>query len=333
MITIALDAMGGDHAPDVTIEAAKVFLEEVPNVKVKLFGDEAVLRAKLQANDRLEIIPTTEIVTGEDEPVKAIRGKKDSSMVRAAQAVKDGEADAIVSAGNTGALLTAGLLVVGRIKNIGRPGLAPLLPVVSGNLGSRFILMDAGANADTKAENMRQFAILGSYYAAKVLDIPNPRVGLINNGTEAGKGSALSQAAYDLLAEEASINFIGNVESRNLLEGVCDVAVTDGFTGNAVLKAIEGAASAIVRLLKDKIMGGSTKAKLGGAMLKDTLKGMAKDVDTSEFGGAVLLGVKAPVIKTHGSSDARAIVNAMKQAVTIIESGFVQEATDFFANE
>ena len=250
MVKIAIDAMGGDHAPKEIVAGAIQAAKEYPENEFQLYGDQDSIQAVMtETLPNIRIIHCSEKVTSEDEPVKAVRCKKDASIVVAAQAVKDGEADALFSAGNTGGLLASGLLIVGRIKGIDRPGLMPVLPVV-GKENRQFILMDVGANAQCKVQNLEQFAVLGSYYAKYVLKIDNPTVGLLNNGTEEGKGNDLVKSVYPLLQENSSINFVGNVEAREILNGIADVVVTDGFTGNAVLKTIEGTALTMMSLLK-----------------------------------------------------------------------------------
>ena len=226
----------------------------------------------LKEHERLKVIHCTEIIEADDEPVRAIRRKKDASMVSMAQAVKDGEADACVSAGNTGALMSAGLFIVNRIDGIERPALAPTLPTVD---GKGFVMLDLGANSDAKPSHLAQYAVMGSIYAEKVRGIKNPRVGLLNIGTEEGKGNELTKAAYELLSE-APINFIGNVEARDLLIGVADVVVTDGFTGNMVLKTIEGTALGFFSMLKE-VYSSSLKSKLSAALVKDELAWTEKE--------------------------------------------------------
>ena len=250
---IAVDAMGGDHAPQAIVEGVALAQKDFPDVEFILYGKENEIRKYLTTEHNVTIIHTDEKIDSDDEPVKAIRRKKNASMVLAAQAVKNGEADAIFSAGNTGALLAAGLFIVGRIKNIERPGLMSTLPVV-GQPNAGFDMLDLGANAENKPEHLLQYGILGSFYARKVRGIGRPRVALLNNGTEATKGSELTKKAFELLQNETSLNFIGNVEARELLNGVADVVVTDGFTGNAVLKSIEGTAMNLMDLLKAAIL-------------------------------------------------------------------------------
>ncbi|MGT2712215.1 phosphate acyltransferase PlsX [Streptococcus oriscaviae] len=328
MKRIAVDAMGGDHAPQAIVEGVNRALAEFPDVEIQLYGDQAKIQQYLTATDRVSIIHTDEKINSDDEPVKAIRRKKTASMVLATQAVKDGNADAILSAGNTGALLAAGVFVVGRIKNIDRPGLMSTLPTMD---GSGFDMMDLGANAENTAHHLYQYAILGSFYAEHVRGIKRPRVGLLNNGTEETKGTPVHQEAFALLNQEPSIHFIGNVEARELLNGVADVVVTDGFTGNAVLKTIEGTAKSIVGQLTGAIKNGGLQAKMGGLLIKSTLKTALGTMDYKKAGGAVLLGLKAPVIKAHGSSDATAIYYTIKQVRTMLQSDVVQKSVEKFS--
>lgn len=320
MKCIAVDAMGGDHAPKAIVEGVNQALQMFPDIEIQLYGKEAEIKQYLTATERVSIIHTDEKIESDDEPAKAVRRKKEASMVLAAKAVKNGQADAMVSAGNTGALLAAGLFVVGRIKNIERPGLMSTLPTMS---GGGFDMLDLGANAENTAHHLHQYAILGAYYAKHVRGIDRPRVGLLNNGTEASKGDPLRKEAYALLSQDTSLNFIGNVEARDLLNGPADVVVTDGFTGNAVLKTVEGTALAILGLLKSSIKAGGFKAKLGALFLRDSLYGMKATLDYSEAGGAVLFGLKAPVVKSHGSSDAKSICNTIKQIRTMLDSDVV----------
>ncbi|HHT7803650.1 TPA: phosphate acyltransferase PlsX [Streptococcus suis] len=328
MKRIAIDAMGGDHAPQAVIEGVNQALKEFSDIEIQLYGDEAKIKPYLTATERVTIIHTDEKINSDDEPVRAIRRKKNSSMVLATQAVKDGQADAVLSAGNTGALLAAGVFVVGRIKNIDRPGLMSTLPTMD---GKGFDMMDLGANAENTAHHLYQYGILGSFYAEHVRGVKNPRVALLNNGTEETKGTPVHQEAFALLSQEPSINFIGNVEARELLNGVADVVVTDGFTGNAVLKTVEGTAKSIVGQLTGAIKSGSFLAKIGGLLLKPTLKKALGALDYKTAGGAVLLGLKAPVIKAHGSSDATAIFYTIKQVRQILDANIVEKSVTKFS--
>ncbi|MCA1053477.1 phosphate acyltransferase PlsX [Rossellomorea aquimaris] len=312
---LAVDAMGGDHAPKEIVLGVKKALEEFQDIEVMLYGDEDQIKEWLPEHDRLTIFHTDEVIEGTDEPVRAVKRKKNSSMVLMAQAVKNGEADACISAGNTGALMTAGLFIVGRIEGIERPALAPTLPTLD---GTGFLMLDLGANVDAKPEHLVQYSIMGSIYAEKVRGVDQPRVGLLNIGTEDKKGNELTKKTFNLM-KDAPVNFIGNVESRDLLNGVADVVVTDGFTGNMVLKTIEGTALSIFSLLKDTLTS-SVKNKLAAGLIKNDLKGLKGMLDYTEYGGAGLFGLNAPVIKAHGSSNSVALFNAMRQAREMVKN-------------
>ncbi|MET3575258.1 phosphate acyltransferase PlsX [Bhargavaea ullalensis] len=311
---IAVDAMGGDHAPDAVVDGVMEALAEFSDIRVRLYGDRGAIEARTGGHERLEVVHCSEKVESEDEPVRAVRRKKDASMVRMAQSVRDKEADAGVSAGNTGALMASGLFVVGRMDGVDRPALAPTLPTVDGR---GFLMLDMGANADAKAQHLAQYAVMGSVYAEQVRGIREPRVGLLNIGTEENKGNELTKEAHRLISR-APVNFIGNVEARDLLNGVADVVVTDGFTGNMVLKTIEGTAQGLMYMIKEAFMA-TTKGKIAGLLAKDNLGGLKKKMDYTEYGGAGLFGLKAPLIKAHGSSNANAIKNAIRQAKTMAE--------------
>lgn len=330
MKRIAIDAMGGDHAPKAIVEGVNQALASFNDIEIILYGDETKIREFLTATERVSIVHTDEKINSDDEPAKAIRQKKQASMVLAAKAVKDGEADAVLSAGNTGALLAAGLFVVGRIKGIDRPGLLSTLPSID---GQGFDMLDLGANAESTAKHLHQYAVLGSFYAKNVRGIAKPRVGLLNNGTEASKGDPLRKETYQLLAEDTSLHFVGNIEARELLNGVADVVVADGFTGNAVLKTIEGTALSIMGQLKSSINAGGLRAKLGALLLKPSLLNLKKTLDYSDAGGAVLFGLKAPVVKAHGSSDAKSIVSTIRQIRTMLETDVVGQSVTEFSSE
>ncbi|MDQ0972728.1 glycerol-3-phosphate acyltransferase PlsX [Neobacillus niacini] len=305
---IAIDAMGGDHAPKEIVIGAMKAVEAFSDIHITLVGDETKINEYLTNQERISIIHTSEVILGTDEPVRAVRRKKSASMVLAAQQVADGIADACISAGNTGALMAAGLFVVGRIEGIDRPALTPTLPTIG---GEGFLLLDVGANVDAKPEHLLQYAIMGSIYSEKVRGIAKPRVGLLNIGTEEKKGTDLTKHAFELL-KNANLNFVGNVEARDLLDGVADVVVTDGFTGNMVLKTVEGTALSMFKMLKTTLMS-SLKSKLAAAVLKPEFKVLKNTLDYSEYGGAGLFGLKAPVIKAHGSSNGQAIFSAIRQ--------------------
>ena len=311
---IAIDAMGGDNAPKAVVEGVLDAINEIKNLQVTLVGNETEIRKYLTNDERINIIHTEEIIGGDEEPIRAVRRKKQSSLVLMANEVKEKRADACISAGNTGALVVAGLFVVGRIKGIERPALSPTLPTID---GQGFLLLDAGANVDANVNNLVQYGIMGSIYSEKIRRIEKPTVGLLNVGTEDGKGSTLTKNAFTQL-KKAPINFIGNVEARDLLNGVADVVVTDGFSGNITLKAIEGTALHVMSLLKQSLTS-SLKAKLAASLIKGDLMDLKSKLDYPEFGGAALFGLSAPVIKSHGSSNSRAIYHTIKQTVNMIE--------------
>ena len=321
MVKIAVDMKGGDDAPGIVLDAVKKAVEDFKDLEIILFGDESQYNL---SHERIEFRHCTEKIEMEDEPVRAIKRKKDSSMVKMAEAVKSGEADGCVSAGNTGALMSAGLFIVGRIKGVARPALVVTLPTTD---GKGFVFLDVGANADAKAEHLLQYAQLGNIYAQKIRGIQNPSVSLLNIGTEAAKGNSLTKKAYDLFEKNQSFNFTGNIEAKTLMDGNVDVVVTDGFTGNMVLKNLEGTAKSIGKMLKETIMS-SFKNKLAGAVLKKDLDTFAKKMDYSEYGGSVLLGLDGTVVKAHGSSNAKAFYSAIRQAKIAGEENIVQIMKD-----
>lgn len=316
---IAIDAMGGDNAPKEIVLGAMKAISEYKDIHITLVGDESKIKQYVTSDERMEILHTEEVILPTDEPVRAVRRKKTASMVLAAQLVADGKADACISAGNTGALMAVGLFVVGRIEGIERPALSPTLPTIG---GEGFLLLDVGANVDAKPEHLLQYAIMGSVYAEKVRGVANPRVGLLNIGTEEKKGNELTKHTFDLL-QQANIHFIGNIEARDLLDGVADVVVTDGFTGNMVLKTIEGTALSVFKMMKTALTS-SFKSKMAAAVLKPDLVQLKAKMDYSEYGGAGLFGLKAPVIKAHGSSDANALFSAVKQTRMMVENAVSQ---------
>ncbi|MEW9697760.1 phosphate acyltransferase PlsX [Paenibacillus sp. SI8] len=316
---IAIDAMGGDHAPKVVVEGAIAAAKEWSDVDIILVGNSAAIEAHLSERPaNLTIRHTEEVIEADDEPVKAVRRKKDASMVVAGRLVRENEAEAMISAGNTGALMTTGLLIVGRIPGIDRPALAPMIPTTNGN---GVLALDLGANMDATAEHLTQYAIMGSIYRNKVHGIAEPRVGLLNVGTEAMKGNELTKAAYPLL-EQAPVRFIGNVESRDVLRAECDIIVCDGFAGNIMLKTLEGAASVFFSVLKTEFTK-TWYSKLAAAILKPGIMKFRKQFDYKEHGAGPLLGIQGLVMKCHGSSDANAIKNAVRQARIALKNDLV----------
>ncbi len=330
---IAVDAMGGDHAPKEIVKGSVRAAKEFKDITVVLYGKEDAIRNELEENlPNIEIVHSEEVISSEDDPVRSIRRKKESSMVKAAHSVKSGENHALISAGNTGALLASGTLIVGRIKGVDRPGLLATFPSLS-DKRSVFNMIDVGANADSKPLNINQYATLASQYAKHVHGVKQPTVGLLNNGTEENKGNEVSKEAFQLLKANESITFIGNVEARDILNGVADVIVTDGFTGNAVLKTIEGTALSMMGLLKDSIMNSGMKSKIGGILLKDSLKSLKDVLDYSKYGGAVLFGLNAPVIKTHGSATAEPVYHTIRQTREMLKTNMLPDLIHYFDNK
>lgn len=320
---IILDAMGGDASPKAQLEGALRAVREL-GVEVALVGDSGLIEGHLDAlgetlPDGLTIVHASEVITNDEDPAFALRKKKDASIVVAANMLKNGEGDALVSTGSTGGVLCAGLLIVGRIKGVQRPALAPVYPTETG-FG---VLVDCGANADCKPQYLAQFGVMGSIYANAVLGKENAKVALINNGAEAHKGSTLYKEAHVLL-KQAPVNFIGNVEGRDIMSGAADVVVCDGFTGNVILKVIEGVSSTLLKNVKSAMMR-TLKTKIGALLAKDAFKSLKKKMDYSEHGGALLLGTKYPIVKGHGSSDAKAVFSAIRQAMRIVEADVVRK--------
>ena len=315
---IIVDAMGGDNAPGEIVKGAVMASREL-GVDIILTGrGEEILKAlhamgEKELPEHIEIANATEVISHCDDPSTVTRQKKDSSMSVGLRMLRDGAGDAMVSAGSTGALLSGATLIVRRIRGIRRAALAPFIPNKAGGV----LLIDCGANVECTAEYLLQFAFMGSYYAKSVHGMENPRVGLLNNGAEASKGTALCKEAYALLSdagEKGLINFVGNIEARDVMEGACDVIVCDGFSGNIFLKGMEGVAMFILSEFK-QILTKSFKTKMAALMIKDDIAALKKKLDSNEVGGTALLGISRPVIKAHGSSDAYAIKSAVRQAI------------------
>ncbi|MCR5625395.1 MAG: phosphate acyltransferase PlsX [Lachnospiraceae bacterium] len=319
---IVLDAMGGDFAPEETVKGAVQALKESESIYLYLTGQEDKIKAELSKysdydNKRLEIVNATEVIGFNEPPVEAIRKKKDSSLVVGMKLIKKGEADAFVSAGSTGAILVGGQGVVGRLKGIDRSPLAQLLPTKKG----KSLLIDCGANVDSKPTNLLQFAQMGSIYMKNLVGVDNPKVAIVNVGSEEEKGNKLVKETYPLLSECKDINFVGSVEAKEIPAGDVDVIVCDAFVGNVILKLYEGLGKTFLGLMKDAIYA-NTKSKIGGALIKSSLKETLKNfnVNASDVGGAPMLGLKGLVIKSHGSSDAKEIKNAILQCIDFNEN-------------
>ena len=319
---ILIDVMGGDNAPQVPIEAAVKAANEL-GVNMVLVGDTDIINKELEKysypEDKISIAHAPDVISNHEEPAKAVRQKKTASVVVAANMLKNGEGDAMLSMGSTGALLTAGLLIVGRIKGILRPALATTLPTVQGPK----LLVDAGANTNCRPANLVQFGIMGDAYMKKLHNINNPKVGLISNGEEEGKGDDLTKKSYGIM-KDAPFNFIGNIEGRDIMEGNADVMVCDGFVGNVVLKTVEGMGHVISNRIKD-IFKKSIITKIGAVFVMGGLKEFKKSMDYREYGGAPLLGCKKLVLKGHGSSDTKAAFAAIKQAKIFIDTDVNKE--------
>ena len=323
---IVLDAMGGDNAPAAIVEGA-VLASKVLENTIVLVGDEGKILSELKKysfeSSRIEVKHASEVIENEDSPVKAIRSKKDSSMVVGINMLKDGSGDVFISAGNTGALMAGGIFNLGRIQGIDRPAIATAYPILGGR---PVLLIDSGANSECKPENLLEFAMMGSLYMEHVFGRENPSVGLINIGAEEKKGNTLTKAAY-LLLKESGLNFYGNVEGRDVPFGVSDIYVCDGFTGNIILKLSEGLGLSILKTLKRKLTAGM-RAKLGAMLLLDKIKEIKSEFDYSEYGGAPILGVKGAIVKMHGSSDANAVKNTIIKAVPFAEHDVVSLIQD-----
>lgn len=330
---IALDAMGGDHAPREIVLGGLQALQQNPKIeKVFLVGKtdqiEAVLaQAEAVEHSRIEIVEATEVIEMADHPANAYRRKKDASITVATRLVKNGEADAVVSAGSTGGQMVAALFGLGRIKGVSRPAIGCMLPTLTGGK----LLVDAGANTNVDVENLVQFAQMGSIYMETVMGVQAPKVGLLNNGAEETKGSELTQAAYQRLKELPALNFIGNIEGRDVPAGVADVMTCDGFTGNVVLKTMEGMGKTIISMLEAEVMA-SARCKAGALLMKPALRNLKHKMDYAEYGGAPLLGVKGVSVVCHGSSKAKAICKALEVACHCCESNFVEKLKGNFEN-
>ena len=321
MTHIYLDAMGGDNAPQCTVDGALEALRADADLQVTLAGPQAQLEPLLQsAGDVRSCIlldDAPEIITNHDAPVMAVRQKKNSAVVKGMLAVREGAADGFVSAGSTGATLAGGMFRLGRIDGVERPALAPLLP----NGKGFFCLIDCGANVDCLPQYLPQFGVMGSAYMRCVRGLSDPRVGLVNIGAEAEKGNALCKAAYPLM-EKAPFRFVGNIEGRDITADLADVVVADGFSGNLILKFMEGVAGTLLGMIKRELLA-DTRGKIGALIAKPAFRRVKKAMDYTEVGGAPLLGVKGVVVKAHGSSNSHAIACAIRQAALMARKGVV----------
>ena len=318
---ILLDGMGGDLGAEAMVKGAVDAIKLIDHEIVILGNEEVILKelSKYQGDfSRISVVHTTEVIGNHEPPAKTVRTKTDSSLVRGMEMLKEKEGDLFISAGSTGALMAAGLFILHRITGIDRPAIAAIYPI----LGKGFsLLVDAGANAECRAANLLEFATMGAIYSKYVMGVKDPKVGLVNIGTEEVKGTAVIKETYRLL-KESNLNFVGNVEAREVPRGACDVIVADGFVGNVILKLTEGLAMNIFSMVKTKVTEGNV-AKMGALLLKGAFKSLKEELDYSEYGGAPLLGIRGPVIKMHGSSDSKAVRNSILRAVPFMEGDVV----------
>ncbi len=325
MIRIIADAMGGDFAPVEQVKGAVTAVNTHKDVCIILVGDETQIKAELANHkydeSRIEIVHTTETIGMEEVPTKAVKTKKDSSLVVAFRMLKEGKGDALVSSGSTGAVLTAGVLILGRMKGVSRPALCPAIPNYR---GENTFICDCGANLECKPVNLVHFAVMASAYAEAVYGVKNPRVGLLNNGTEDHKGLSLQQEVNALLKETPCVNYVGNVEGRELMYGDIDVMVSDGFTGNIATKAIEGCAKAISTILKQEYKR-NLWTKIGALMSKGVIDSFKKNLDYEGKGGAMFLGLQKAVVKGHGNSKERAFAACIEQAINAVRGDMVNK--------
>lgn len=324
MIKIAVDAMGGDNAPSEIVKGAVEAVSERPDITVCLTGQEDIIKKELEKytykKEQIEIVPASEVIETGEPPVNAIRKKKDSSIVVGMNLVKRGEADGFVSAGSSGAILVGGQVIVGRIKGVERPPLAPLIPTEKGFS----LLIDCGANVDARPSHLVQFAQMGSIYMEHVMGVKRPRVAIVNIGAEEEKGNALVKETFPLLKECPGINFIGSIEAREIPHGGADVIVCEAFVGNVILKLYEGVGATMISMIKEGMMS-SLRSKIGALLIKPALKSTLKSFDASQYGGAPLLGLKGLVVKTHGSSKANEVKNSIIQCIAFKEQAISEK--------
>ena len=331
---IVIDVFGADYSPEEIVKGAVTAVNLIDEVEIILTGDKNKIQAVLDDigynGNKLEIVDAPEVISCNESPTMAIRRKKDSSLVAALDILKTRE-DVIgmISAGSTGAVLAGGLFVIGRMEGVKRPALAPFLPTVN---GGKTLLIDCGANVDCKPEYLRQFAIMGSIYVKAMLGIENPRVGLISNGVEDHKGNEQIHQTFELLKNEKEINFVGNMEAREMFSGDYDVLVCDGFTGNVAMKAAEGTLNTFNTILKAEVKKGSLKSKIGALLMKKVFKNLKKQVNYTEVGGSPFLGIDKILVKSHGSSKAKTIYSCVLQVLEIHKSNYIEKMREGIKN-
>lgn len=322
MIKIAIDAMGGDNAPVEIVKGCDLALDAYKDIELVLFGDEKQIKSLLKHQDRVTIVNTTEVISmGEKDPVKAIRSNRDSSMVKALYSAKNGDTSAVVSAGPTQALIVGAHLVIKRMEKMHRVALAPIIPSVD---QKGRILLDVGANIELRPEHLLELALYATVVSREYLGVEKPSVVLMNIGTEEGKGRELEKETFKLLKENPQIHFLGNIEGKEILTTEANIVLTDGYTGNVLMKTMEGTAKGMGNMLKEEIKS-SLMGKIGYLFMKKNLKRFQKRMDASEIGGAMIFGIKAPVIKAHGSSNAHAFMNAIRQARQFVQNNVVEK--------
>ena len=331
---IVIDAFGGDYSPEEIVKGAITSVNLIEDVELILTGDkekiENLFKEYGYIGDRIEVVNAPEVISPDETPTMAIRRKKGSSLVAALNILKErDDVVGMVSAGSTGAVLAGGLFIVGRMEGVKRPALSPFLPTVT---GGKTLLIDCGANVDCKPEYLQQFAIMGSIYVRQMLGIENPRVGLISNGVEDHKGNDQIHQTFELLKNTPEINFVGNMEAREMLSGDFDVLVADGFTGNVAMKSAEGTLNAFMQVLKNEIMNGGLQAKLGAAMLKKTFKKIKAHLNYTDVGGSPFLGLEKILIKSHGSSKAKTIYSCVLQIMDIHKSNYIEKMREGIKN-
>ncbi len=331
---IIIDAFGGDYSPEEIVKGAITSVNLIPDVEIILTGDkekiENILKQENYSGDRIEIVHAPDVISNDESPTMAIRRKTESSLVKALTLLKErDDIIGMISAGSTGAVLSGGLFIVGRMQGVKRPALSPFLPTVT---GGKTLLIDCGANVDCKPEYLVQFAIMGSIYVKAMLGIENPRVGLISNGVEDHKGNEQIHQTFELLKNTKDINFVGNMEAREMLSGDYDVLVADGFTGNVAMKSAEGTIKAFMQILKNEVADSGLKGKLGAFMMKGVFKKIKARMNYTDVGGSPFLGLNKILIKSHGSSKAKTIYSCVLQVIDIYKSNYIENMREGIKN-